>query len=122
MCPSLYCVSWYASIGRPNCRRAFAQAAGAPAAIRIGTRQQTDELSTPGKRAPGFGAIDQVAALSPDLSRFSTAGEGGHVRARIRLSHGYSDHQLARRNTRQPPLFLGFCTTIKQGSCDNLWS
>jgi hypothetical protein len=41
------------------------QAAGAPAAIRIGTRQQADKISAPGKRAPGFGAIDQVAACRP---------------------------------------------------------
>src|SRR4029453_10929877 len=65
------------------------QATGTPAAIRIGTRQQPDEISASCKRTPGFGAIDQIATLAPDLSRFSAPGEGGHIRARIRLSYGH---------------------------------
>ena len=78
--------------------------------IGIGTREESEHVGAPGKRAPCLRAGDAPAAVRT----LRAAADGRDVGAGVGLGHGDADHQLARGDRRQPLLLLRVGTALEQ--------
>jgi hypothetical protein len=92
----------------------------APFDVRIGARQQGDDVGAAGEGAPRLGAVDDPTFVAADLRRFGAAAHRGDVGADVRLGDRDRRHDLAGGELRQPVLLLFFGTALEQRLGENL--
>ena len=78
------------------------QSAVRRAAVGVGAREQHQDVGARRERAPGLRAVDQPAAVGLRRAR----GDAGDVTAEVRFGDGDGGQDLARRQSREPPLLL----------------